>query len=151
MTRLDIRPLTPELIDAIAADASEDSILVAEALGCESVKSSLEYTASVTRHPEAVLLDGVPMAALGLYEPGVISARGIPWFVYTKAMLPHSRTFFKATKVVVNHWQQEYDVLSAFVLTSFTKSRRWVEWLGFREIQEVEMGLSRFTYYERRK
>lgn len=146
--RIEVKKADAETVASALADATEEDLAAFKAVG--DPQESLEYMLSITANPEAFYVDGELVAVIGLYEPGVIVARGVPWLIKTKAALKHSLLVLAASKEIVKHWQSQYDVLGIFVLSSLDSARRFAEWLGFKDLGDVDLEGVCFTYYERR-
>ena len=76
------------------------------------------------------LHDGQPMAVGGLTKQGVI------WMISTPELHRQKRFFLRASRQVMAAVREAVPVVRAYVETSYTRSLRWLQWLGYAQIEQ---------------
>lgn len=97
---------------------------------------------SIRRSTEAytVEVDGEVLCYWGLREDCIIGGRASVWMLSTPVMDKHPRFAARESMMLVDSLLTTHYHLSAFVDTEYTRSIRWLEWLGF----ERGMKMGRF-------
>lgn len=88
---------------------------------------------SIRRSTEAYTVEweGEVLAYWGVREDCIIGGRASVWMLSTPAMDRHPRWAARTSRYLVNELLEDHYYLSAFVDTEYTRSIRWLEWLGF--------------------
>lgn len=104
-------------------------------------KSSLAWTA---------LVDGRPEVMFGVGDLNILAGVGAPWLLGTDAVEKHYVTFLRQSVDFRAQLLARYSVLRNFVDSRNRVSIRWLQWLGFRLLDPVEMNGHTFRLFELR-
>ena len=104
-------------------------------------KSSIAYTA---------LIDGRPEVMFGVGDLNILAGVGAPWLLGTDAVEKHYVAFLRGSIDWRDQLLRRYSVLRNFVDDRNRVSIRWLEWLGFRLLDPVDMGGHQFRLFELR-
>ncbi len=80
------------------------------------------------------LFDGNPEVIFGLAQHPIYDA-AVVWLLGTDAVRNNARAFLEASYVIVDDWSTIYPILFNAVDARNTVSRRWLKWLGFKELK----------------
>lgn len=84
------------------------------------------------------MVDGRAVALWGVQSSGMVSGYGYLWLVTTKAADEHPFLFARRSKLFVDEISRSFKTLHGMVDPKFSRSIRWLRWLGF-EVGEPEM------------
>lgn len=124
--------------DEIAAASGKSPV---QALTYSLRKSSLAYTA---------LIDGRPEVMFGVGDLNILAGVGAPWLLGTDEVERHYVAFLRGSVEWRDQLLRRYSILRNFVDDRNTVSIRWLEWLGFRLLDPVDMGGHQFRLFELR-
>jgi len=98
-----------------------------------------------TSHLAYTLLDndGTPVAILGVSAP-YPTGLGAIWLLGTPGIEKVPMTFLRQSRHVLKDILTEYEGVFNYTLTSNTVHVRWLRWLGFSFLREVEMNNHQF-------
>lgn len=71
---------------------------------------------------------------------------GCPWLLASNELPLIAREFIPISKQWVNSLQEKYDVLTNYVHSKNTVSKRWLKWLGFNLLNERTLGMNGETF-----
>ncbi|TCS05303.1 MULTISPECIES: hypothetical protein [unclassified Rhizobium] len=101
--------------------------------------SSLAWTA---------LFDGRPEVMWGVGDINILTGIGAPWLLGTDAVEESFRAFLRISRDWPAQLLSRYRLLRNFVDARNTVSLRWLEWLGFRLFEPVEINGHPFRLFE---
>lgn len=91
-----------------------------------------------------LLIDDVPAAIFGGYSESMLGESRL-WMLTTPLILQHQIPLLRASRAFV-HWMREhYGPVIGMVDREFEKSKRWLLWIGFKEIQQGEYIVMRYS------
>lgn len=93
----------------------------------------------------AGLVDGKCGALWGVKMTRILSDEGMLWMIGTHLIDEYPITFLRQSRQVVRKLHGTFKKLYGCVLTDYSQSRRWLEWLGF-EIGEDQGGICYCEY-----
>jgi len=143
-----IMPARPGHIREIAARmraADRDEVFAASGRSphsalCFSYRhSSLAWTA---------FFDGRPEVMWGVGDINILTGIGAPWLLGTDAVEENFRAFLRISRDWPAQLLSRYAVIRNFVDARNTVSLRWLEWLGFRLFEPVEINGHPFRLFE---
>lgn len=108
-----------------AEDRDELSIF-----GYADVESCLKSGFSQSVETYTILYKDIPVAMFGLNPLTLLGSEANIWFLGTPEMCHIKKTFMKLSRLCIGEWLNKYPVLWNIVPTSYTKSLRWLKWLG---------------------
>ena len=101
--------------------------------------SSLAWTA---------LFDGRPEVMWGVGDINILTGIGAPWLLGTDAVEKNFRGFLKISRNWPAQLLSRYTVIRNLVDARNTVSLRWLEWLGFRLYEPMEINGHPFRLFE---
>lgn len=101
--------------------------------------SSLTWTA---------LFDGRPEVMWGVGDINILIGIGAPWLLGTDAVEENFRAFLRISRDWPAQLLSRYRLLRNVVDARNTVSLRWLEWLGFRLFEPVEINGHPFRLFE---
>ena len=104
-------------------------------------KSSVAYTA---------IIDGRPELMFGVGDLNILAGIGAPWLLGTDAVERHHVAFLRGSRDWLDQLLRRYSILRNFVDDRNKVSIRWLQWLGFRLLDPVDMGGHQFRLFELR-
>jgi len=143
-----VQEATERHIRDLAATIAEDDEREAYELDGSLIDAGLHE--SVHASPGA-LAWGTGETTLCIYgvAPVLLLPRvGCIWMLASSELHVHARPFLRESKRWVRTQQQEYDVLVNYVVSWYTRSLRWLSWLGFTiHTPPVVLGPARQSWY----
>lgn len=145
---IEIIKAAPCHVASIAArmrQADRDEVFAASghtplaALSFSYAKSSCCWTAFFNGRPEVMW---------GVGDINILNGVGAPWLLGTDAVEENFRAFLRISSGWPNQLLQRYSVLRNFVDARNTVSIRWLEWLGFRLLEPVDISGHQFRLFE---
>lgn len=126
-------PVTPEVLSAFLAVMSD-----AERADLESVGglAMLKRTAAKSEHTFAGIVDGVPAFVGGVIGSGEV---GNVWMLGAPGIARAKKFYLRETRRQVALMLELFVCLQTMVAAEYTKSLRWLEWLGFAKGAPVEI------------
>jgi len=79
----------------------------------------------------AALADGECAALWGVKTHKILSDEGMLWMIGTDLIDKHPITFLRHSRRQVQSLRATFKTIYGCVLTEYSTSRRWLEWLGF--------------------
>lgn len=104
-------------------------------LAQEITKSFLSY---------AGMIEGKTVALWGAHVAGVLSDEAYIWLVCSSLVDKYPFVFLRHSRKVLRSFAGEFKVIRGVVHVDFSKSVKWLEWLGF-EIEPAEGEVRRFS------
>ena len=80
----------------------------------------------------AGLGDGKCGALWGVKMAGILSDSGVMWMLGGRLIDEHPLIFLRHSKRALNDLRATFKSLQGCVLTEYSQSQRWLEWLGFK-------------------
>lgn len=94
--------------------------------------------------------DGRPIGMFGVGDVNILAGVGCPWLLGTDELPRHAIVFLRNCPYWLGQLFRGYDVLRNFVDERNTLSMRWLKWLGFKFLDQVEFRGQRFRMFEMR-
>lgn len=91
----------------------------------------LEYGLRISALCYTALVDGEPVAVVGVTPLSVLAGKGCPWMVATSRVDRHARQLLEVSRPVVDLMAEQFPLLANFVDNRNVKAHRWLRWLGF--------------------
>lgn len=129
-------------IEYVAARMREaDRVEVMAACG-HSPMEALQEAVSKSQVGSTVLIDGEPVAIMGLAKGTVLTTVGAPWMLGTDVLFRHPRKMLEWGRTVVAAMLEDVDALVNYVHADNTASIRWLKRLGFSFGKHVAIGVN---------
>lgn len=150
VVEIDVVPAKPAHIRSIAKRmraADREEVFAAsgkspvQALVYSLRKSSVAYTA---------LINGRPELMFGVGDLNILAGVGAPWLLGTDEVVRHHTAFLRGSRDWLDQLLRRYSILRNFVDDRNKVSIRWLQWLGFRLLDPVDMGGHQFRLFELR-
>lgn len=88
----------------------------------------------------SIIKDG---EVIGMFGIAPLAYRlGCPWLLASDELPLIAREFIPISKEWINSLQSKYDVLTNYVHSKNTVSKRWLKWLGFNLLNERTFGMN---------
>ena len=136
------------IIEQIAADMRPSDVRELWAAHRHTPTESLTQAMLSSDYHSIVIVEGEPVAALGLRVSSYLSGEGVPWFLSTNAALKHKREFLINGRSVVLSMLDITPHLVNYVHAENKLSIRWLKWLGFTVDDPVESPLSKELFHK---
>jgi hypothetical protein len=91
-----------------------------------------------------VFVDGVPAAIFGGHSETLVGECRL-WMLTTPLIEAHQIPLLRASRKFVQWMFNNYGPVVGMVDSEFEKSRRWLRWLGFKEVQDGEYIVMRYS------
>ena len=98
--------------------------------GYPDAESALKFGYLQSLETYTILYKGVQVAMYGLNPRTLLGSDANIWFLGTPEMCHIKKTFMKMSRLCIGEWLNKYPVLWNIVPVNYTKSLRWLEWLG---------------------
>lgn len=120
-------------LDHIAEHLRDQDAAELLAGGKPDFLAALQQSVKVSRWSRVALVDGVPAAAFGCAEYGILLAPdGVPWLLGTDAVARHARVLQRQGRRYIQAMLQQYPRLFNAVHAENTVAVRWLKRLGFQ-------------------
>ncbi|MEZ0170770.1 hypothetical protein [Microvirga sp. TS319] len=116
----------------------------------KSPAGALIYSLRKSAHAWTALVDGRPEVMFGVGDISVIGGVGAPWLLGTDAVETHYVAFLRRSVDFRDQLFRRYPIMRNFVDDRNKASKRWLQWLGARMTDPVEMGGHPFRLFELR-
>lgn len=90
-----------------------------------------------------LLIDGTPAAIFGGHSETLLGEARL-WMLTTPLILQHQVPLLRASRHFVQWMRAEYGPVIGMVDSEFEKSKRWLLWIGFREVQQGDYIVMRY-------
>jgi hypothetical protein len=143
-----ITPARPSHIRTIAdrmRTADRDEVFAASG---RSPLSALTFSYRHSSLAWTALFDGRPEVMWGVGDINILTGIGAPWLLGTDAVEENFRGFLRISRDWPAQLLNRYGLLRNFVDARNTVSLRWLEWLGFRLFEPVEINGHPFRLFE---
>lgn len=91
--------------------------------------------------------DGDIIGMFGV-APSSINGCGAPWLLASEELRKCAREFIPQSKAWIETIHDDYDLLFNYVHAANTVSIRWLKWLGFNFVRELEYGVNPSQFIE---
>lgn len=91
-----------------------------------------------------LLVDGEPAAIFGGCASTMLGEARL-WMLTTPLILKHQVPLLRASRTFVKWMREHYGPVIGMVDSEFDKSKRWLQWIGFKEIQQGEYIVMRYS------
>jgi hypothetical protein len=100
-------------------------------------------------NPRTFVVDGDPAAIYGVVNAQSDDLNiGWVWLLGTNKIKEAKTFFLKHSKIELAEQEKEYDVLANYVDVRNTVHIKWLKWLGFKALREVNYGVEQRKFYE---
>jgi len=130
-----------------AADVAELQASLGDLMDTEEI---LQVSIEHSDDPRTVELEGEPIAILGVVDSKEeIPKVGYVWLLGTNRIKDIRNQFLRRCKEQLSEQEKPYEVLTNFVDARNKVHIKWLRWMGFTIIREVEnYGAEGRTFYE---
>ena len=111
---------------------------------------ALVYSLRKSSHAWTAIVNGRPEVMFGVGDINVLAGVGAPWLLGTEAVEEHYIAFLRRSVDFRDQLLQRYPIMRNFVDDRNKASKRWLQWLGFRLFDPVEIGGQSFRMFELR-
>jgi len=122
---------TREHIEVLAANMRPDEVKEIWASGNLTPIDALVKGVKASHGCTAAVIDGEPVAILGLVEGDLLSGRGCPWMLTSNSILKHRREVLRCSPPVIAEMLRHCSHIGNYVHADNKISIRWLKWLGF--------------------
>lgn len=91
-----------------------------------------------------LLIDGEPAAIFGGHAETMLGEARL-WMLTTPLILKHVVPLLRASRGYVQWMRKNYGPVIGMVDSEFEASKRWLLWIGFKEIQQGEYIVMRYS------
>lgn len=91
------------------------------------------------------MVDGVPAAIFGGHSETLLGECRL-WMLTTPLIEAHQVPLLRASRRFVRWMAANYGPVVGMVDSEFDISRRWLRWIGFKEIQDGEYVVMRYSF-----
>lgn len=146
---IEVRPITPEAIDALLPRLRPVDRLELDCMMPENQRAGLIGMAERARRARAAYIGGEIVGIFGVSAQGVLSSTGCPWMLATPLIERHDvkREFIAGSRVALDWLAQDFARLWNVVSLENRAAIRWLGWLGFEFGQHVDVGGQPFRYF----
>ena len=140
--------LTPEHIKSLAPRIREaDKREVYASHRVTDMEKCLLNSLEMSHEAWCWVIDGVPVAAFGVTPGCYLTRMGIPWLLASDEIYDHIHDFLKTSKIIVDYWRNNWDMLSNYVDARNIKSIKWLKFLGFIIDEPTIYGLEKLPFH----
>lgn len=146
---IEVRPITPEAIDALMPRLRPEDRLELDCMMPEDQRAGLIRMAERARRSRAAYIDGEIVAIFGVSAQGVLSSTGCPWMLATPLIERRDvkRAFIACSRVAFEWLAQDFGRLWNVVSADNRGAIRWLGWLGFAFGETVMVRGHEFRYF----
>jgi hypothetical protein len=94
----------------------------------------------VSKYRKTIMLGDEPIGMFGVSSFGLLSNRGVPWFLGTDKIEDISYRFLRGCSKYIGEMSDGYAILENWVDTRNSVSIEWLKWLGFNVEQAAPHG-----------
>lgn len=116
----------------------------------KSPAGALIYSLRKSAHAWTALIDGRPEVMFGVGDISILGGIGAPWLLGTDAVEEHYVAFIRLSVSFRDQLFTRYPIMRNFVDDRNKASKRWLQWLGARLSDPVEMRGYAFRLFELR-
>ena len=127
-------------IEHVAENMREADKVEVMALRGHSPLEALTSSIGQSELAATALVNGFPVAILGMVRGTITSNAGVPWMLGTDDLFSHPRQLLEWGRVAVDEMMRSVDVLQNYVHAENTKSIRWLKRLGFSFGEHLPIG-----------
>lgn len=131
----EVRAVTPEIIADFLPAMGDAERADLERIGGAKV---LQNAVALSVHSFAGVVDGVPAFVGGVVQADD-AVTGRVWMMATPAVDRAKKFYLRETRRQVDLMMQMFDRLETKVAVDYPRSLRWLEWLGFKIGETIEM------------
>ena len=121
-----------------------------EAAAGKTPGAALTYSLRKSTHAWTALIDGRPEMMFGVGDINILTGVGAPWLLGTDAVELHYVSFLRQSVSFRDQLLRRYPIMRNFVDDRNRISKRWLEWLGAKFSDPVEVGGYPFRMFELR-
>lgn len=127
--------------------ADRDEVFAASG---KSPAGALIYSLRKSAHAWTAMIDGKPELMFGVGDISILGGVGAPWLLGTDAVEQHYVAFLRRSVGFRDQLLRRYPIMRNFVDDRNKASKRWLQWLGARLSDPVEMNGHAFRLFELR-
>lgn len=102
---------------------------------------ALEVSVKNSSLMAVIVIDGIPVTALGLVKRCPLTGLGVPWLLSAEQALNHKRKFLELSPPVIEDMLDICPKLVNYVHAENRTSIRWLRWLGFKIDEPTPIGI----------
>jgi hypothetical protein len=106
---------------------------------CGSPLKALEHSFNSSEFKITLLINDKPVAMFGLAVPVILGNVANIWLLGTPELAKIKKTFMVMSRIVVKRYLKMYPVLWAQVDARYTKTHKWLKWLGAEKISTYNL------------
>lgn len=125
-------PTLPWHVQYVAQHARAPDVAEFLAGSGQSPLQVIEYGLRASACVYTGLVDGVPVAVLGVSPASALSGIGCPWMVATDGVDAIAHRLIRISRPVIDAMHTLFPVLVNFVDNRNVKAHAWLRWLGFQ-------------------
>lgn len=125
-------------IDPIASAIRREDAEEIFAEGCASVQDALARSFENSTFRLTVERRGVPLAMFGLVPDALGGSSARVWFLGAKDLSKIKKSFMRLSRMVIGNFLSRYPALWNRFDVRYTKTGRWLKWLG-AEFGQIEI------------
>ena len=144
----EIREITAELIDAFVLDMRPDDLEEMQALSGTWAEDALRDVTNRSVHTFAGLMDGIPLFMGGVVPLEDVSI-GRAWMLGNPGIARAKKFYLRETRLQVRNMLYMFDKIVVYVDDRYTRSLRWLSWLGFAQVQTYLIDGRRVLLFEK--
>jgi hypothetical protein len=89
------------------------------------------------------MIDNEPACMWGIYQQTMLSDTAYMWLITTPLIEKHQFVFARRSQIYLQGLKQHFNVIQGHVDARFSRSIRWLRWLGFRVYPDMNDGTFR--------
>lgn len=146
---IEVRPITPEAIDALLPRLRLVDRLELDCMMPENQRVGLIRMGERARRSRAAYIGGEIVGIFGVSAQGVLSSTGCPWMLATPLIERRDvkREFIAGSRVALDWLAQDFARLWNVVSVENRAAIRWLGWLGFAFGDVVDVNGQPFRYF----
>jgi len=145
---MEIREITPDLIDAFVMDMKPDDLEEMHRLSGSWAEDALRDVTERSVHTFAGLMDGIPLFLGGVVPLDDVSI-GRAWMLGNPGIEKAKKFYLRETRLQVRNMLLLFAKIVVYVDDRYTRSLRWLRWLGFTQVQTYLMDGRRVLLFEK--
>lgn len=148
--RVEFVPATADHIPAIAAHARECDVAEVQASSGATIEQALTSGLRMSTRAYTALLDGEPVAMMGVNPYSELSGEGVAWMLATSALdTAHGRrAVVRFAQPVLDDFRERYPgMLWNAVDARNARAIRFLKWAGFTFLDPVPVGAERRPFF----
>lgn len=135
---IELVPAAPEHIPPVAANMRPDDVAEVTAMGL-SPQLALKLSLAGSLHGFTAMLDGEPIAMLGLVPKSLVEGLGAPWLLGTEAVYRQGRALIGLARKVMPLFSDSTPSMTGLVAEQNVRAIRYLRRIGFTVGEERQV------------